>query len=112
MAVKEQLSLAQITRREVDLYGGGGCANCRSYPILDDENQIYAAVVIPDDRSWDQQGRTAYIAVIARVVGDYVVIEEDRTLDKPLVDALMINGEVPREKIILAYKGEKLPDKA
>jgi hypothetical protein len=42
-------------------------------------------------------------------VGDYVVIEEDST-DKPLVDALMVNGDVPREKIVLAYRGEVLPD--
>ena len=46
---------------------------------------------------------------MARVVGDYVVIEEDST-DKPLVDALMMNGDVQREKIILAYQGEALPD--
>lgn len=111
MAVREQLSLAQITRREVDLYGGGDCANCRSYAILDDTNQIYAAVIIPNDRNWDKDGRAGYITVMARVVGDYVVIEEDRT-DKPLVDALMINGGIPREKIILAYKGEKLPEGA
>jgi hypothetical protein len=66
-------------------------------------------VIIPDDPIWDKQGRKAYIVVLARMVGDHVVIEEDRT-DKPLVDALMINGGVPREKIILVYNGEKLPE--
>jgi hypothetical protein len=35
------------------------------------------------------------------VVGDKVIIIEDNT-DKPLVDALMVNGGVPREQITLA----------
>jgi len=48
---------------------------------------------------------------MARVVGDYIVIDEDGTLDKPLYQALMINGSIPRDRILLAYKGEKLPDK-
>jgi hypothetical protein len=46
--------------------------------------------------------------VLAQVVGDKVIILEDRT-DKPLYEALMINGGIPREQIILAYAGESLP---
>jgi hypothetical protein len=47
--------------------------------------------------------------LMARVLGDYIVIEEDTALDKPLYEALIANHDFPREKIILAYKGEKFP---
>jgi hypothetical protein len=41
-----------------------------------------------------------------------VVIDEDTSVDKPLYEALMTNGGVPREKIILAYRGETLPEES
>lgn len=50
----------------------------------------------------------ALVVVLARVVGDKVVIEEDNT-DKKLIDALRQRG-IPREQIILAYAGEPIPD--
>lgn len=106
MAVKEQLTLADVTRQEVEKYAVAS-DDSRLYPILDDKHKTYAVNVIP----FHEQHRPAWVGIMARVVGDYVVIEEDRT-DKPLVDALMINGGVPRDKIILAYKGEKLPEGA
>lgn len=111
MAIKEQISLAAITHREVDLYAGDA-SSAKLYPLLDDENQTYAVIVVPEDPKLKPEKMHTWVAFFARVVGDYVIIEEDTALDKPLVDALMINGGVPREKIILAYKGEKLPDKA
>lgn len=46
---------------------------------------------------------------MARLVGDYIIIEEDTTLEKHLAEALIVNGGVPRHKIICAYKGETLP---
>jgi hypothetical protein len=101
---KEETTLAEITRREVDLYAATS-DTAHFYPVLDDENQNYAVVVVENDRSEDP----VWLVMLARVVGDYVVIEEDRT-DKPLVDALMVNGGVPRDKIVLAYRGETLPD--
>lgn len=104
MALKEQLSLAEITRREVSRYVVDS-DDVQLYSVLDDEHKTYAVNVVPAN----EQERPAWVAVMARVVGDYVVIDEDST-DKPLVDALMMNGDVPREKIILAYRGEALPD--
>jgi hypothetical protein len=104
MALKEQLSLAEITRREVSRYAVDS-DDVQLYSVLDDKHKTYAVNVVPTN----EQERPAWVAVMARVVGDYVVIDEDRT-DKPLVDALMANGDVPREKIILAYQGEALPD--
>ncbi len=104
---KEQVSLAEIARREVDLYAGN-TRGAKLYPVLDDTNQTYAVVIVPEA----PEERPAYVAVMARVVGDYVVIDEDGTLDKPLVNALIVNGGIPREKIILAYKGEEVPEAA
>jgi hypothetical protein len=42
------------------------------------------------------------------VLGDKVVIEEDLT-DRPLYQALMRQG-IARERLILAYVGEPLPE--
>lgn len=50
----------------------------------------------------------ALVVVLARVVGDKVVIEEDTT-HKKLIDALLQRG-IPRSQIILAYAGEPMPD--
>ncbi len=100
--VQETLSLAQITRREVELYAGD-CLNCTLYPVLDDDHQTYAVILVAEN------DHPVWALVMAQVVGDTVIIIEDTT-DKPLVDALMINGGVPRDKIVLAYKGEKKPE--
>ncbi len=96
--------LGNIVCREVDLYAGN-THQATLHAILDNENQKYAVAVVPEN----SQERPAWISVMARVVGDYVVIDEDTSLDKPLVEALMVNGGIPREKIILAYKGEQIP---
>lgn len=42
--------------------------------------------------------------LIVRLVGDRIIIERDVN-DKPLVDALL-QTNIPREKIVLAYAGE------
>jgi vancomycin permeability regulator SanA len=46
--------------------------------------------------------------VMARVVGDKVIIDEDTT-DRPLWKELVAAG-IPREQIILTYAGETLPE--
>lgn len=102
--VQEQVSLADITHREVDQYAGYSDQSTL-YSVLDDIHQIYAVIDVP---RWPRTYSTE-IVVLARVVREYIVIEEDVT-DKPLVDALMVNAGVPRAKIVLAYRGEKLPD--
>lgn len=105
--IQEQIMsapLVDVTRREVDLYAGNAF-NATLYAIADEKKHIYTVISIPNH----PRPFPAGIVVMARVVGNYVIIEEDRTLDKPLVDALMINGGVPREKSLLAYTGEKLP---
>lgn len=52
--------------------------------------------------------RPSHVVVMARIEGDYVIIEADRT-DKPLVERL-IDAGIPREKIIEYYAGEPLPE--
>lgn len=54
------------------------------------------------------QKRFTFTALIVQIIADTIIIEEDRN-SKPLVDALMQAG-IPRENIILAYAGEKVPD--
>lgn len=49
-----------------------------------------------------------FVDLFVRVMLDSIIIEEDRN-SKPLVDALVQAG-IPREQIILAYAGEKVPD--
>ena len=46
MALKEQLSLAEITRREVSRYAVDS-DDVQLYPVLDDEHKTYAVNVIP-----------------------------------------------------------------
>lgn len=97
--------LDEIVKRTVFWYAAGG-TNVKSFPLVNEEQHVYAVNVI----DWPERRRSAGVVVIARVEGDKVIIEEDMT-DHPLVDALVENG-VPREQIILAYVGERLPSEA
>lgn len=101
--IQEQLSLAKITRREVERYAGYSDES-NLYFLADDKHSIYTVLDVPHTpREYSTE-----IVVMARIIGDRVVIDEDTT-DKPLVEALMVNAHVPREKIILAYQGEVIP---
>ncbi len=75
-----------------------------SYAISDAARQRYTVLVVPDSsRKFD-----AGITVLARVVDDKVIIDEDTT-DRPLWKELVRAG-IPREQIILAYAGEQMPE--
>lgn len=56
---------------------------------------------LPDKRIVDA-------GLIVRLVGDRIIIERDVN-DKPLVDALM-QANIPRKKIVLAYAGEPVKE--
>ncbi len=94
-------SLAKTVKEHVLWYAGGGF-NLKTFPMVNEEQQAYSVIVtdVPTHK------RPVSIAVMARVMGDTVIIEEDTT-DKPLVERLVQSG-IPREKIILAYKGEPI----
>ncbi len=101
--IQERQSLAEITRREVERYVGHSDES-NLYFLSDDKQLAYAVVDVPNiPRTYSTE-----IVVMARVVGEYIVIDEDTT-DKPLVDALIINAGLAREKIVLAYQGEAIP---
>jgi hypothetical protein len=95
--------LLATLREEVHRYGKHGL-NVRFFPLLDDLHQNYAITALPlPDR---EQGPE--IVMMARLEGEYIIIEADNT-DRPLYEALMARG-IPRERIILAYVGESLPE--
>ena len=97
--------LKAIVRAEVRKYAGNRRgANVLLFPILDDESGIYAVNAV----EYPHRQEVADVVVMARVVKDIVVIEEDLT-DKKLVDALTSAG-IKRDQICLAYNGDSLPD--
>lgn len=95
--------LAEIVKEAV-FWVGVSRDHIKAYKFADDVQQVYAVNML--DESNRQQDAIA--AVIARVQGDLVIIEEDLT-DRPLVDRLVAAG-VPRDKIIMAYMGEPVPE--
>jgi hypothetical protein len=96
-------SLNEILKREMKWYAGPGL-NSLAYLLSDDDAQIYAVNAF----EYPIHDLPAGIVVMARIVGDTIIIEEDAT-DKPLVHRLEAAG-IPREKIVLAYAGEALPE--
>lgn len=98
-------NLKKIVRQEVKKYASNGRgANILLFAILDDEQGIYAVNAV----DYPEREDVAGVVVLARVVNNVVVIEEDMT-DKKLHIALQQAG-IMREHIILAYDGEPIPD--
>ncbi|MBC7810480.1 MAG: XisI protein [Burkholderiales bacterium] len=98
-------NLIQIVCEEVEKYAVGGRGmNFIAFPVLDDIRQTYTVTTV----NYPKRDEFADVIVLARVVGDKVIIEADAT-DKQLVDALIQRG-IPREQIVLAYLGEPIPD--
>ncbi len=95
-------SLAEIVRREVMDYHGPAL-KATTYYFEDKENHRYTVVIVQDY----PRKNSARVVVLAQVVGDTVIVEEDIT-DRPLYEALMRNG-ISREKIVLTYAGEQAP---
>jgi hypothetical protein len=97
--------LKETLREEVIKYAAGGRgANAILFPVLDDAAQTYTVIAV----DYPIREEIALVVVLARIVGDQVVIEEDTT-DKKLVDALLQRG-IPRGQIVLAYADEPIPD--
>jgi len=92
-----------IVRQEVEKYEGAAF-NSRIIPVYDDLHRTYMIVSVGEPATKNP----AIPIVMARVDGDRVIIEADNT-DKPLIEALLQAG-VPRDKIILAYMDEPLPE--
>ncbi len=98
--------VVEVVRHEVADYADAQTYKAATYFTQDDRQQIYSVVVVPElPRPFP-----ARVVVMARVVADKVIIDEDTT-DRPLYEALMRAG-IPREQIVLAYAGETLPGEA
>jgi hypothetical protein len=96
-------TLKETLKKTVWEYAGGG-NNLQTFPVLNEEAQVYSVLVI----NTPVRTLSAGIVVMARIVDQHIIIEEDIT-DRPLYEALMARG-IPRERIILAYVGESLPE--
>lgn len=94
--------LVEVVREEVEKYAVRSL-NTTLYPTFDELRQIYSVLSVR--KSAELQ--SAQVVIMARVEGEYVIVETDTT-DKPLYEALEQRG-IARDKIILAYAGEKLP---
>ncbi len=94
--------IIEIVREEVEKYAGE-TANSTLYLMFDEIRQFYAVLRVKES----PERQPARAIVMARVEGEYVIVETDTT-DKPLYEALEQRG-IARDKIILAYAGEKLP---
>ena|SRR5579859_267345 len=74
--------------------------NSQSYFTHNDDNTVFSVVTLTDNN-------TSFVSLLVRVNHSMVIIAQDRN-NKALVDALLQAG-IPRESIILAYKGEAIP---
>jgi hypothetical protein len=99
--------LDKVVQREVEAYAAAGWQT-KDYIFSDIARQTYSVIAVPDPQRKDITH--PMVVVMARIEGDYVVIEEDIT-DRPLVKELIRAG-IPRERIILTYVGEQVPQPA
>lgn len=103
MARLTEHELIKVTRQAIERYAGYS-DDSKAYLLRDDEQRTYGVNIIKNEPG-PQHG---LVMIQARVLGDYVVIDQDMLWDKNLWVALEQAG-VPREQIILAYKGEQVP---
>lgn len=96
--------MIDIFRREVAAYAKPALTGEMSYLAQSEDGKLLSVV----DVSISDGKHSADTGLVARMVGDHIIIEHDMN-DKPLVDALVQAG-IPREKIILAYAGEPVPE--
>ncbi|MCU0481844.1 MAG: XisI protein [Anaerolineae bacterium] len=102
-------SLLQILKDEMNWYHQAHGYKNTSHFFYDEVAQKYLIVVVPDHDyppALLSRGRVN-VMMMAHIDGEYIVVDADNT-DKPLYEGLMHAG-IPREKIILAYAGERVP---
>jgi hypothetical protein len=97
--------IATLVRTEVKAYNDSYGLKTEGYFVEDDSKHAYLMVEVPypDNIAFQQP----IIVVMARVIEEYVLIDEDIT-DRPLVKELVSAG-IPRDKIICVYNGETIP---
>jgi len=100
------IDLAHIVEQQIKGYAGSMIKG-NSYTVFNPDQNVFAVVDVPDHYP---RKFPVSIAVMARIVGNMVLIDEDTT-DRPLVDELMRAG-IPREQIVCTYIGESLPQES
>lgn len=95
--------LSEVVKGQVQWYAGEGLG-VELVSLVNDQKHVYAVAVLDTPTHKEPPE----FMIMARVKGDRVIVEADTT-DRPLVDALMQAG-IPREKIVLAYAGETMPE--
>src|SRR4051794_5818136 len=98
-------SLKTVVRQVVAGYAGKGL-NSTSYLTQSEDNSVFTVA----DFARIRGKHFAEISLVVRIVNDLVIVERDQN-DKIILDALLQAG-IPREKIILAYAGEPVPETA
>jgi hypothetical protein len=98
----DRTELTTIVQQSVFDYAGGG-NNIEVFAVANADKTVFAVLIV--DSPVHQQD--ADIVVMARLVDEYVVIEEDTT-DYPLLEVLLKRG-IPRQQIVLARAGEPIP---
>jgi hypothetical protein len=96
------IDLSAVVQRVVEEYAGP-TLRATNYLLIDHERRAYSVVVVPDR----PRPFPARVVALARIVDDFVIIDEDTT-DCPLWQALVRAG-IPRERIICLYAGEEMP---
>jgi hypothetical protein len=84
----------------------GRALNGHSYLTTNDDKTLFTVISFGNIRD----RHIVNTGLVARIVDYHIVIEHDAN-SKPLVDALIQAG-IPRERIVLAYAGEKIEEAA
>ena len=96
-------SMKEIVNQVVAGYAGRGL-NGVSYLTRSDDRSVFTVTDFARVRGEHISG----ISLVVRIVDDLIIVERDQN-DKIVKDALVQAG-IPREKIILAYAGEAIPE--
>jgi len=96
-------SLKVVVRQVMAGYAGKGL-NGISYLTHNEDETIFTVT----DFGRIRGERVSGVSLIVEIVSDLIIIDRDQN-DKILLDALLQAG-ILREQIILAYKGEPVPE--
>lgn len=96
-------TIKDILLEQLDTYVTTSATGLTELTTNTDMN-LFTLIAIGDNNG----NHFTFTALIVRLLPDTIIIEEDRN-SKPLYEALLQAG-IPREKIILAYAGEKVPN--
>jgi hypothetical protein len=95
--------IAHLLRENVFWYASIGL-HIQTFAFADADQSAYSVIMID---TGSMQNYPPLLLVMAHIDGEYVVIDADNT-DRPLIDKL-VAADIPREKIIKGYAGERLP---